>query len=276
MSDRALSGKVALVTGASRGIGAAIAERFARSGATVVVTARTVDPAASALAGTIHETAERITQSGGTAVAIAADLSRVSERERLVAETLDHVGPIDVLVNNAAVTYFTPVARFGAKQFHLMFEVEVTAPFHLAQLVLPGMIAKGEGWILNISSGAARHPTFPPDPARLGGGTVYGMCKAALERFSTGLASEVYADNVAVNALSPNRVVPTPGTVFHHLVRPDDLHQVVEPPEVMAEAALALCSVTPRSRTGRIAYSQDLLNELGITLNVAGSSETST
>jgi NAD(P)-dependent dehydrogenase (short-subunit alcohol dehydrogenase family) len=99
------------------------------------------------------------------------------------------------------------------------------------------------------------------------------MCKAALERFSTGLASEVYVDNVAVNALSPNRVVPTPGTLFHHLVRPEDPDQVVEPPEVMAEAALALCSVAPRSRTGLIAYSQDLLNELGITVGVAGSPE---
>jgi len=275
MSESTLSGKVALVTGASRGIGAAIAERFARSGATVVVTARTVDPAASKLTGTIHETVERITQSGGSAVAIAADLSKVSERERLVAEAQEHVGPIDVLVNNAAVTYFIPVIGFGAKQFQLMFEVEVTAPFHLAQLVLPGMIASGEGWILNISSGAARHPTFPPDPKRLGGGAVYGMTKAALERFSTGLAAEVYADNVAVNALSPNRVVPTPGTVFHHLVRPEDPDQVVEAPEVMAEAALALCSVAPKSRTGRIAYSQDLLNELGIAVSSAGSSEAS-
>ena len=274
MSERPLSGKVALVTGASRGIGAAIAERFAEEGATVVVTARTVDPATSKLAGTIHETVERITESGGEAVAIAADLSKVAERERLIAETTKQVGPVDVLVNNAAVTYFIPVADFGAKQFQLMFEVEVTAPFHLAQLVLPAMIAKQEGWVLNISSGAARHPTFPPDPARHVGGAVYGMCKAALERFSTGLASEVYDDNVAVNALSPNRVVPTPGTVFHHLVSGDP-NQVVEPPEVMAEAALALCSIAPQSRTGRIAYSQDLLNELGITVNVTGSSEVS-
>ncbi len=275
MSDRALTGKVALVTGASRGIGAAIAERFARSGATVVVTARTVDPEESKLAGTIHETAEKIRRSGGAAIATAADLSKASERERLVIETLDQVGSIDVLVNNAAVTYFIPVVDFGPKQFQLMFDVQVTAPFHLAQLILPGMIAKGEGWILNISSGAARHPTVPPDLTRRGGGAVYGMCKAALERFSTGLASEVYSNNVAVNALSPNRVVPTPGTVFHHLVRPDDPQQVIEPPEVMAEAAFALSSVAPRSRTGRIVYSQDLLNELGITVDATGWSEPS-
>jgi NAD(P)-dependent dehydrogenase (short-subunit alcohol dehydrogenase family) len=275
MSDRTLSGKVALVTGASRGIGAAIAELFAENGATVVVTARTVDPATSKLTGTIHETVEKITRAGGTAVAMAADLSLASERERLVTETVERLGPIDVLVNNAAVTYFVPVVAFPAKRFQLMFEVQVAAPFHLAQLVLPGMISKGEGWILNISSGAARHPAIPPESSgRSGGGTVYGMCKAALERFSTGLASEVYVDNVAVNALSPNRVVPTPGTLYHHLVRPEDPDQMVEPPEVMAAAALALCSsVAPRSRTGRIAYSQDLLNELGITVSVAGSPE---
>lgn len=100
---------------------------------------------------------------------------------------------------------------------------------------------------------------------------MYGMCKAALERFTTGLAAESWADNVAVNALSPNRVVPTPGTVFHHLVRPDDPDQVVEPVEVMAEAALALCHAPPRSRTGRIAYSQDLLDELGITVEPGSS-----
>ncbi len=262
MSDGILDGRVALVTGGSRGIGAAIAERFAAEGATVVVTARTVDPKSSSFPGTINETVERIDRAGGTAFAVAADLSHADDRERLVADAWTHVGPIDVLVNNAAVTYFLPTSDFTAKRFQLMFEVQVTAPFHLAQLVLPGMITRGEGWILNISSGAARHPSVPPDPARRGGGTVYGMCKAAIERFSTGLASEVYANNIAVNALSPNRVVPTPGTLYHHLVRPQDPDQEVESPEVMAEAALALCSVAPRTRTGRIAYSQDLLREL--------------
>jgi NAD(P)-dependent dehydrogenase (short-subunit alcohol dehydrogenase family) len=89
-----------------------------------------------------------------------------------------------------------------------MFDVQVEAPFHLAQLVVPGMRQAGRGWILNISSVAARHPVIPPGPRAGRGGTVYGMCKAALERFSTGLAAELYADNIAVNALSPTRVVP--------------------------------------------------------------------
>jgi citronellol/citronellal dehydrogenase len=258
-----LRGRVAIVTGASRGIGAAIAERFASEGAMVVVTARTIDPEGSRLPGTIHETVERIRANGGDAVALAADLSHAGERTALVDEALLKLGAVDILVNNAAVSFFQPVSEFSAKRLALMFDVQVAAPMHLSQMVLPGMVTKGEGWILNISSRAALHPHIPPDPRRIGA-TVYGMCKAAVERFSTGLASETYDDNVAVNALSPNLVVPTPGTLFHQLVRPDDPDQVVERPEVMAEAALALCSAPPQSRTGLIAYSQDLLDELGI------------
>jgi citronellol/citronellal dehydrogenase len=265
MGEQVLAGRVALVTGASRGIGACIAERFARAGATVVVAARTVDAFASPLEGTIVETAERIRDAGGAAVAIATDLSVPADRERLVAAAVAQAGPIDVLVNNAAVTYFGPTAAFTAKRVELMLEVQVVAPMHLSQLVLPHMVARGEGWILNVSSGAARHPVASDTSGRrAGGGTVYGMCKAALERFTTGLAAETYHQGVAVNALSPNRVVPTPGTLFHHLVRTDDPDQIVEHPSVMAEAALALCNVEPTSRTGRIAYSQDLLDELGI------------
>src|ERR1700719_1706977 len=143
-----------------------------------------------------------------------------------------------------------------------MFEVQVQAAFHLATLVWPAMREKGAGWILNISSGAARHPAIPPGPLARRGGTVYGMCKAALERFSTGLAAELYPDNIAVNALSPNKVVPTPGTIFHHLTTADD--PAAEPPAAMAEAALLLCHREPRTLTGRVAYSQELLGEFGV------------
>jgi citronellol/citronellal dehydrogenase len=251
-----LDDKVAIVTGASRGIGAAIARRFAAEGAAVAVTARTVDPARSRLPGTIGETVGQIEAAGGTAGAYAADLSDPAARESLVAAVTERLGPVDILVNNAAVTYFTPVADFTARRYALMFEVQVTAPFHLAQLVLPGMRERGRGWILNISSLAARHPGPDGRPA---GGTVYGMCKAALERFTTGLAAEVHKDGVVVNSLAPNRVVPTPGTLFHKLTTEDD--PAAEPPEVIAEAALALCGRT--GLTGRVALSQDLLTELG-------------
>jgi NAD(P)-dependent dehydrogenase (short-subunit alcohol dehydrogenase family) len=205
---------------------------------------------------------EQIRADGGTAVAITVNLSRPEERERLVAETTSQLGQPDILVSNAAVTYFERVEDFTPRRYALMFAVQVEAPFHLATLVLPGMRERGAGWILNISSVAARHPALPPDSWAGRGGTVYGMCKAALERFSSGLAAELYPENIAVNALSPTRVVPTPGTIFHHLTTADDPR--AEPPAVMAEAALLLCHREPQTVTGRIAYSQELLEEFGV------------
>jgi citronellol/citronellal dehydrogenase len=179
----------------------------------------------------------------------------------LIDTVTRELGPIDVLVNNAAVTYFEPVLDFPERHFELMFAVQVRAPFELAQLVLPGMRERGQGWILNISSRAAIHPSGPPYTARPGS-TVYGMCKAALERFTTGLAAEVFSAGVAVNVLSPSGLVPTPGVVFHRLtdgVPPERL----EAPEVMAEAAYALCTGDPATLTGRVTYARPLLEELG-------------
>jgi NAD(P)-dependent dehydrogenase (short-subunit alcohol dehydrogenase family) len=253
---------VAVVTGASRGIGAAIARRFATSGARVAITARTAAEGDHRLTGSLATTADTIRQAGGTVVTVVADLAKQADRERLIATVERELGPVDVLVNNAAVTYFEPVLDFPERHFQVMFDVQVRASFELAQRVLPGMRQRRRGWILNISSRAAIHPVGPPFTTRPGS-TVYGMCKAAIERFSSGLASEVYADNIAVNCLSPSGLVPTPGVVFHGLNRgvPDDR---LEAPEAMAEAAYALCTGDPAVRTGRIAYARPLLEELGL------------
>lgn len=251
-----LEGKIALVTGASRGIGAEIAELFAHEGAAVAITARTVDEGDSRFEGSLATTATRIRDHGGMAHPIAADLSRPADRERLIAETVRELGPVDIVVNNGAVTFFEPVVDFTEKRWRLMFEVQVRAPFELAQLVIPSMRERGGGSILNISSKAALHPQ--PD-AGATGGTVYGMVKAALERLSTGLATEVHADGITVNALSPTSVVATPGVVHHQLITPER-EQWVEDESFMARAALALVS---GDITGRVAYSHQLLAELG-------------
>lgn len=260
--DAKLAGKVALVTGASRGIGETIAQLFAREGAAVGVTARTLHEGDHRFAGSVTSTVEAIVRDGGAAVAVAADLSHAEDRERVVTEVSDALGPIDILVNNAAITYFAPSDGFDLRRWQLMFDVQVLAPFHLSQLVIPAMRQRGEGWILNISSPAALHPTGPP--FRAGGGTVYGMCKAALERFSTGLAAELYEERIAVNSLAPTGLVVTPGVQHHRLDQmiPAERH---EPVEVMAAAALLLCSRDPHELTGRVAFSQELLAEHGLT-----------
>ena len=255
-----LKGRVALVTGASRGIGEAICARLAQEGAKVVASARTAESGESRLPGTLQDTVERIGKAGGQAAFIKADLAQASERERLVEEASALYGPVDILINNAAITYFIPVEEFPEKRFKLMMEVQVYAPFHLSQLVIPGMRDKGAGWIVNISSPAGIHPKQPYGPGR--GGTVYGMCKAALERFSTGLASEVYADNIAVNVVSPG-LVDTPGVAVHGLIN-EATKSRVQPIEYIAEAVYRLASGDPQTVTGRVDYAEPLLKELDV------------
>lgn len=255
-----LKGKVAVVTGASRGIGEAIAVRYAMAGAKVVVAARTVNDGDNPMEGSISSVVNNIREAGGEATAVRVDLSDAESRKELVQQAQDAYGTIDILVNNAAVTFFIPVQDFPERRYRLMQEVQVYAPFHLAQMVMPAMREKGAGWIVNVSSGAARHPA--PDAGGRGG-TVYGMCKAALERFTTGLASEVYADNIAVNVISPG-LVATPGTVHHKLVR-EDTRERETPVEHMAEACFKLVSGDPKALTGRIDYAYDMMKEFSLT-----------
>lgn len=255
-----LAGKVAVVTGASRGIGEAIALRYAMEGAKVVVSARTVEEGDHPLPGSIRSVVQRITDAGGEAAAVRCDLSEEEDRINLIRETEETFGPVDILVNNAAITYFIPVESFPKKRYDLMLTVQVYAPFHLSQLVLPKMKERGGGWILNISSHAALHPA-PTSPGR--GGTVYGMCKAALERFTTGLASEVYQDNIGVNVISPG-LVATPGVLHHKLINESNQDNVT-PVEHMAEACLRLVYGDPRQITGKITYADTMLKEYGLT-----------
>ena len=255
-----LAGRRALVTGASRGIGQAIAYRLAMAGATVVVTGRTVEEGGNPLPGTIMATVKTIIDAGGSAHALACDLTQADERQKLIELTRALVGSVDILVNNGAVTFYFPIKEFPDKRMRLMFEVQVMAPMELAQAFLPDMIAAGAGNIIYISSGAALHPQKPYAVAR--GGTVYGMCKAAMERFSTGLAAEVFGDHVAVNSIAPG-LVATPGAVHHNLITPAN-KALQSPVEAIAEAVCFLCRSPAQDVTGRVDQIKPFMKEFGL------------
>jgi len=261
-----LDDRVALVTGASRGIGAEIARLFAGEGGRVVCAARTLREGEHQYEGSLETTVDSIRKAGGTAHAIAVNISEPAECERLVAETRDTYGPVDVLVNNAALTYYIPVAEYPVNRWLRSWAVNLHAPFILSQLVLRDMIPRRRGAIVNISSGAAIGPGRGPypdsDAVSARGGTCYGAEKAALERFTQGLASEVYRHGISVTALSPSQIVPTPGTVHHRLVKSMDDPRG-EPPLLMAQAALLLVSEPCDRVSGRVCYSQQILHEFG-------------
>jgi citronellol/citronellal dehydrogenase len=261
-----LRGRVALVTGASRGIGLAIAQLFAAEGARVACTARTLEEGDHKLfEGSLRQTVDGIRASGGEAVALPCDVSEFDNCQRLVAEVRAQLGPIDILVNNAALTYFIPIAEFPVSKWHRSCAVNFHAPFYLSKLALEDMLPRRSGAIVNISSGAAIGPGRAPysELVRKGrGGTLYGAEKAALERFTQGLAAEVFDDGVSVTCVSPSQVVPTAGTLHHKLVRGMDDPRG-EAPELMAKAALLLASEPCESVSGRVTYSQEILLEHG-------------
>ena len=259
-----LDDKVVIVTGASRGIGKDIAVLFAAEGGKVICAARTVEEGTHPLEGSLNTTIQEIRDAGGEATAAAANISLPEDCEALVQTARDTYGPVDVLVNNAALTYFIPVKDYPLNRWMRSWAVNFHAPFMLSQLVLEDMIPRGRGSIVNISSGAAIGPGRGPyqDVPPNSGGTCYGAEKAALERFSQGLAQEVYEHGISVTAVSPSQVVPTPGTIFHNLVSGVDDPRG-EHPELMAKASLLLATEPVEEVSGRVTYSQQILKEYG-------------
>jgi NAD(P)-dependent dehydrogenase (short-subunit alcohol dehydrogenase family) len=255
-----LTGRVALVTGASRGIGRAIAQRLASAGAKVVVSARSCGaPVAKTrfgspqpIAGTLEETVAMIESAGGEARVVVADLERPDQRAGLVQRAIEAGGGrLDILVNNAGFCEYARIDEMSEGIYERTVTHYLRTPFELSRAAIPVMKANGAGWIVNIGSCTALPPVRPYlDYARHGGDTLYAAVKAAMHRLTQGLAAELIDHNIAVNAVGPSTAIRTPGA--------DDLIPKDYPTEDVAYLAgtvLAMCHLPAAQRTGHVAFS---------------------
>jgi NAD(P)-dependent dehydrogenase (short-subunit alcohol dehydrogenase family) len=258
----ALAGKGVLVTGASRGIGAAIARRCAAEGARVALCARSLEPGSGGhLAGSMQETSDAIRADGGFAHPIVADLADpTTDKAAIVREAADACGGLDVLVNNAAACYYLPMEKTSERRLRVAFEVNVLAPYLLTQAAVPYLRERGAGWVCNITTGVADLPTEPGTFSALEPtAALYGGSKAALNRMTVSLSAELRPLSIAVNALAPERAVRTEGaTAMMDL--PDEW---VEPMETMVEAVLGLVTGDPAAQTGLVTKSLTYLRDTG-------------
>jgi NAD(P)-dependent dehydrogenase (short-subunit alcohol dehydrogenase family) len=237
---------VAIVTGASRGIGKGIARAYAAEGARVVVVARSEE--AGRLPGTIHQTVGEIRQAGGEAVAVRCDVTDEEQVEAMVRRTLDAYGRIDVLVNNAAITLRPLVKDTEARHFQLILHVNLLGPMLGCKHVVPVMEAQRGGSIINVTSAAAG--------SRGGGmgGAAYAITKAGLNQLTMSLAEEVRASNIAVNSLDPGGVI-TEGAVA---TRPKDFDWSGRVPvEAVGPSAIALALKDAVTMTGQVVRRED-------------------
>lgn len=239
-----LEGKVAIVTGSSRGIGKQIALALAREGAAIGVVART-EAEGGRLPGTIHQTVDEIRALGGRAAAIRTDITRDEEVERMAGRALDEFGRVDILVNNAAANFNASIADLPVKRWDLMMRVNLRGTFMCTRAVLPAMMEQRSGNILCMTSVAAKRRAPP-------GEVCYSITKAGIELFCWGLARELSEYNIAVNDLYPTGGVLTDGfrVVFRNVNLSDDITSRMKTPEQIAEAALWIVQQDAAAFTG--------------------------
>src|SRR4051812_32651922 len=243
---RSCEGRVALVTGASRGIGKAIATRLGAEGADVAIVARTAKTGDHKLPGSVDETVSLIQSFGVRAKGFTVDLGDPTlDTTAVVDEVEAELGTVDILVNNVAGGGYQFFEEWTDAQIERVFQLNFWVPWRLVRRTLPGM-REGGGAILNISSASAIHPQGPPFPSNVTAakGTIYGGTKAMLDRWTISLAAELHdaATGIAVNALSPQAAAATESLVGNAWF-PEHLF---EPLDTMAEAALALCTGDPK------------------------------
>lgn len=261
-----LDGRVAIVTGASRGIGRDIARVLAREGAKVVVSARTMNEGDFRITGSIATTVQRIQDAGGTAIGVRCDVTNDDEVATLAQRTLEEFGGIDILVNNAAILIPGSTLELQVRHFDLLYRVNIRGPFICTKAVLPHMVEQRYGHILNISSGGGsrgRGPGPGPYESAARGSPTYGAGKAQLDQYTQGLAHELWDHNIAVNSMSPGTAVLSDGQVW--IAGREGHEGWRENGEAMGDAAAIIFSREPRSYTGHNTYDNEVLNEEGIT-----------
>jgi citronellol/citronellal dehydrogenase len=247
-----LAGRVAIITGASRGIGRAIALRLAQEGVRVVVAAKTAEPDPR-LPGTIYTVADEVQALGGEALPIRVDVRDENAIQHMVEQTLQRWGRIDILVNNAGALWWKPLLETPAKRFDLVMSVNVRAAFLCAQAVLPSMIQQRWGHIVNMSP--------PLDLSVIAGRIAYMISKFGMTLLTLGLAEEVREHNIAVNSLWPRTLIESQATIGFQLGEPRYWRKA----DIMADALYELVRREPSTCTGKVWFDEELLREAGVT-----------
>ncbi len=251
----ALKGKTIFITGASRGIGRAIALRCARDGANIVVTAKTAEPHPK-LPGTIHEVAGEVEAAGGKALAIQLDVRDEAAIAAAAQQAAAHFGGIDVLVNNASAIQLTGTLETPARRFDLMFGVNVRGTFLCSQACVPFLLKAKNPHILNLA------PPLNMKSKWFQGHVAYTMAKYGMSMCTLGMAEEFRAQGVAVNSLWPRTTIATAAIAVNF---PEAILKASRKPDIMADAAYAIFTRDSRAATGNFYIDETVLQEEGVT-----------
>lgn len=246
-----LEGRVAIITGASRGVGRAVALALARAGADLVLASKTVEPDPR-LPGTLGEVAGEVEALGRRVLVVQTDVRFEEQIHQMVAKTLETFGRVDILINNAGALYIGPFEETPTKRFDLVMGVNVRATFLGCREVLPHMIKNRWGHIVNMS------PPIRLDA--IAGKVPYLISKYGMSMITRGLSEEMKEHNIAVHSLWPACAVESAATIKFGLGERD----VWRKPEILADATLALVDKDPALRTGGEWIDEDVLREEGI------------
>ncbi len=244
-----LSGRVAVVTGGSRGIGKAIAIRLAREGADVVIAAKS-QQSSEQLPGSIYETADAVRAEGRRALAIPTDVRSEDAVRAMIERTVSEFGRLDILINNAGAIWLQPVLQTPPKKFDLMMNVNVRAAYLGAYFSLPHMQKQRWGHILNMCP----RLTMNPSPGR----TCYMISKLGMAQLAIGIAEEHRADNIAVNTLWPRTPIETQATIRWKIGDRSKWRT----PQILCDAAMAIFAQEPALYSGHQLIDEQVLTEL--------------